>query len=84
MTRYRTFGAGYDAKASTAICMDKVQEILDTALASANGKPVQQVAADIQAAQLWTALAQVHATALLALATEELAAPKKTCRCIRD
>lgn len=85
--RVKTFGPGYDAKLSAAGCIDKVQGILDEwdrRNTPGDIVPAVDMQIMLQAAQLWTALAQVHATALLALATEALAAPKKTCRCIRD
>lgn len=64
---YRTFGPGYDAKLSAALCMDKVQELVDGA---ARQTIVSDLSITLQAAQLWTALAHVHATCALVYATE--------------
>lgn len=78
------FGPGYDAKASVALCMQEAAN----SMRAYNGKtmPTVDVAAHIENTKMWVASAQVHATALLALATEAQLALKqpKTCRCIRD
>lgn len=85
MTVSRTFGPGYLAKESTAICMAKVQELAES---TAGLTLVSDLTIVVAAMQAWATIAQVHATAALVEATEAAAAvaalPKKTCRCIRD
>lgn len=79
----QTFGPGYDAKASVALCM---QEAADSMKAYGGvSMPTESLLAHIQNTQMWVASAQVHATALVALALEAqlvLKQPaKKMCRC---
>lgn len=81
------FGPGYDAKLSTAGCIEKVQGILDDwdrRNPPGGMVPATDIQIMLQGAQMWATLAQVHATAALVTATEALAAPKMACRCIRD
>lgn len=77
------FGPGYDPKGSVALCM---QEAVDSMRAwSGKSMPTAELSAHIQNTQVWVASAQVHATNLVALATEAMTAspqPKKTCRCL--
>lgn len=77
----RTFGPGYLAKESTAICMEKVQSLLDATIGMTL---VSDLTVTLTAVQAWAALAQVHATAALVGATEAQLLLQKTCRCIRD
>lgn len=67
--RTRTFGPGYDAKLSTAVCMDKVQELLD---ATGTMTLLSDLTMTLRAVQSWTSLAQVHATVALVQAVEAL------------
>lgn len=81
--KIRTFEGSYDAKLSVAHAMAEVEKVWQDKLCG-RSIPVAEAEGYFRQIDMWLAVAQVHATAALVYATEAAAAPKKTCRCVRD
>lgn len=81
--KIRTFEGSYDAKLSVAHAMAEVERLWQENLCG-KSMTVTEAEGYFRQVDMWLGIAQVHATAALVYATEAAAAPKKTCRCVRD